>query len=107
MGQSKIKFGDKIFIYGQFLQYMYEFGEYEYNTVMGYMTVGGYIVHPIESDVMGACVPGFVVDSGLDSLFTVETPFNQMEMADVTEKLSLSLPLLSGTKIWMPIQPLF
>ena len=107
MGESKIKFGDKIFIYGHFLQNIYEFNEFSYNSVMGYMTVGGYFVEPKEIDVPGASIPGFVADFLVDGQFTVATPFDQMEMVDVTEKLSLSLPLPSGTKVWMPVMSLF
>lgn len=103
MGTTKIKFGDKVFLYGQFIQRLDEFDQYEYNSVMGYMTIGGYLVAPVETDYVGASVPGFVVDL-IDPQFTVETPFDQMEMVDVTDKMSLSLPLPSGTKIWMPIQ---
>lgn len=106
MGQSKIRFGDKLFVYGQFLQYLYEFPAYEYNSVMGYMTVGGYLVAPIETDYPTASVPGFVVDFQVDEQFTVATPFNQMEMVDITDKLSLSQPLPSGTKVWMPTRHL-
>lgn len=102
MGQSKVKFGDKIFLYGQFLQDIYQFDEYSYNSIMGYMTVGGYFVELKETDVVGASVPGFVCDFLVDGQFTSSTPFSQMEMVDVTEKLSLSRPLPSGTKVWTP-----
>lgn len=103
MGESKVKFGDKIFLYGQFLQNIYQFDEYSYNSIMGYMTVGGYFVELKETDVIGASVPGFVCDFLVDDQFTVATPFDQMEMVDVTEKLSLSLPLPSGTNVWVPM----
>lgn len=102
MGESKIAFGDKIFLYGQYLQYLYEFSEYEYNSVMGYMTVGGYLVYPIETDVVAASIPGFVVEISLNPQFTVETPFNQAEMVNIVDKLSKQTPLPSGTKVWMP-----
>lgn len=103
MGESKVKFGDKFFIYGQFMKFLDEVESADYNTVMGYITTGGYLVTPTESDIFGACVPGFVSEILYDASLTVATPFNQMEMVDVTDKLSLRLPLLSGTKVWMPI----
>ena len=103
MAESKIKFGDKFFLYGQLMKYLDDVDEYEYNTVMGYATVGGYFVYPQEIDLFGAAIPGFVTEILYDSCLTVATPFNQMEMVDVTDKLSLQLPLPSGTKVWMPI----
>lgn len=106
MGESKIRFGDKIFLYGQFLQNIYQFDEFTYNSIMGYMTTGGYFVSLKETDVVGASVPGFVCDFLVDGQFTVATPFDQMELVDITEKLSLSQPLPSGTKIWTPISAL-
>ena len=102
MGKSEIKLGDKIFLYGQLLTQLEYFDEYEYNAVMGYMTVGGYYVKPIKTDFGAASVPGFVVDAPVNEQFTVAAPFNQIEMADITENLALSLPLLSGSRVWMP-----
>lgn len=104
MDQSKIKFGDKFFLYGQFTQLLSEFSEYEYNSVMGYMTWGGYNVIPIETIDDGASVPGFVTEILFTPSLAVATPFSHMEMVDVTQKLSRSLPLPSGTRVWMPIQ---
>lgn len=106
MGRPKIGFGDKLFLYGQLLQHLDEVDEYEYNSVMGYMTVGGYLVRPIETDIEAASVPGFVVDFLVSPQFTAKTPFDQMEMVDVSERLSLDLPLPTGTKVWMPIDGL-
>lgn len=103
MDEPKIKFGDKIFVYGQFMKYLSEIDEYEYNTVMGYMTVDGYFVRPIATDIFGAAIPGFVTEILLDEQFTVAAPFNNMEMIDVTEKLSLQYPSLYQTKVWMPV----
>lgn len=102
MGESKITFGDKLFLYGQYLTYIEEFEEYDYNAVMGYMTIGGYMVRPVETIDNSASVSGFVVDLGQSASLTVSTPFTQMEMIDVTNNLARSLPLPSGTKIWMP-----
>lgn len=102
MGKSKVTFGDKIFIYGQFLQNIYEFEPLEYNSIMGYMTVGGFIVDLKETDVAGASVPGLVADFGIDGQLTPETPFSNMEMVDVTDKLSLRQPLPYGCKVWAP-----
>lgn len=102
MGESEITFGDKYFLYGQFLQHLYEFDDYEYNAVMGYMTVGGYLVIPIESNVPDASIPGFVVDVLTDASLAARTPFSSTGMIDITAKLALSLPLPTGTKVWMP-----
>lgn len=102
MDETEVRFGDKLFIYGEFITFLEEFSEYEYNAVMGYMTVGGYHPHPIRTDVEGASVPGFVVDFLYSSSLASETPFYEMELVDVTDKLSLDLPLPSGTKVWMP-----
>lgn len=99
---DKPKIGDKLFLYGQFMQYLDDFDEYEYNAVMGYMTTGGYMVTAIRSDTPDASVPGYVAEIPINAQFTPATPFNQMEMADVTGLLALSLPLLTGTKVWMP-----
>lgn len=106
MGEPEIKFGDKIFLYGQFMTGVSEFSNYDYNSVIGYITVGGYLVYPKESDIMSASVPGFVADFPIDGEFTVATPFDHMEMVDVTDKLSRSLPLPFGVKVWMPIPTL-
>jgi len=110
MDKPQINFGDKFFIYGQFMKNLADFEEQEYNTVLGYITTGGYLVSPIESDIFNASIPGFVTEilynpySTVTSPFsTIATPFNQMEMVDVTDKLSLRLPLPLGTKVWMPI----
>ena len=103
MGEPEIKFGDKYFLYGQYLRYLSEFDDYTYNAVMGYMTVGGYFVVPVETVDNTASIPGFIVD-GLEEISlrnTSRTPFLR-GMIDVTEKLALSLPLPSGTKVWMP-----
>jgi hypothetical protein len=102
MDNSKIKFGDKIFLYGQLLQFLYEFDDYSYNSVMGYMTYGGYNVIPIETDIDGASIPGFIVEILSPPSLATATPFSEMEMIDVTDKLALSLPLPSGTTVWMP-----
>lgn len=101
MGESKVKIGDKIFLYGQFLQNIYDFDEYSYNSIMGVMTTGGYYVTLKETDEIGASVPGFVVDFGTHPQFNdVRTAKSQMELADVTERLSLSQPLPFGNKVW-------
>ena len=100
------KIGDKIFLYGQFLRDLEEFGDYEYNSVMGYATVGGYFVYLVESDQPAASVPGFVVNFPFTLCLAPETPFldtKKARMEDVSEKMSLQSPLLDGTKIWMPL----
>lgn len=100
MGQPRI--GDKIFLYGQYLESLEEFEDYNYNSVMGYMTVGGYKVHPVETEIPGASVPGFVVDFRFTPSLTLETAFSTEELIDVTDRMSLTSPLPLGTKIWMP-----
>lgn len=106
MGESEIAFGDKIFLYGQYVQNLHELEDYEYNTVMGYMTTGGYLVTPFETDLIGACIPGFVTEIPLTSSLALQTPFSKMWMVDITDRLSLALPLPTGTKVWMPTTPL-
>lgn len=105
MDETKIKFGDKIFLYGRMTNYdaIEELGliNPEYNTVMGYIAVGGYYVVPQKTDQVDACLPGFVLDT-TDSLAT-RTLFSKMEMIDVTNFLSRQEPFLTGTKVWMPI----
>lgn len=102
MGEPKIKFGDKIFLYGQFMTALEEIQGYEYNSVVGYTTVGGYDVVAVKSDNQFSAVPGFLVDASYTPELAVATPFSHMEMVDVTDNLSLSLPLPSGTKVWLP-----
>ena len=95
MGEPKI--GDKIFLYGQFLRDLEEFGDYEYNSLMGYATTGGYFVRLVKSDDPGASVPGFVVNFYSDPVYTLETSF---PMEDVTDQLSLTSPDFPDTKVW-------
>jgi hypothetical protein len=102
MGKPEIKLGDKIFLYGQFMKLLCDFNEYEYNTVMGYMTIGGYVVYPVESISAAASIPGFVVDVPLTPSLAPAAPFIGMEMEDVTDRLSLQSPFLTGTRVWMP-----
>lgn len=106
MDRPEVKFGDKLFLYGQYMSLLEEFDDYDYNSVMGYMTVGGFAVYPVETVDSSASVPGFVVEisSQASSLaaFTATTPFSQLGLVDVTDKLARSLPLPTGTKIWMP-----
>ncbi len=105
MGESKVKFGDKVFLYGQFMSLAQEFDDYEYNAVLGYMTVGGYNVKPKETDDFAASMSGFVVDFGTATSLeemTFRTP-ERLRMIDITEKLALSLPLPVGTKVWLPM----
>ncbi len=104
MDQPKIKFGDKLFLYGQFTTLLSEFSEYDYNAVLGYMTWGGYNVVPIETLDNGASVPGYITEILFTPSLAVAMPFSKMEMVDVTSQLARSLPLPSGTKVWMPIQ---
>lgn len=105
MDEAKIKFGDKIFIYGKMTDLgsieELEIESYEYNSVMGYTAVGGYYLVPQKTDQVDSCLPGFVADY-IPSLAS-QTLFSQMEMVDVTRLLSKQIPMLSGTTVWMPI----
>lgn len=107
MVKSKVKFGDKIFLYGQFMQVEqweeYDFCNPIYNSVMGYIPIGGYGITPQESDILGACIPGFVVENLSGSSLAVKMPFANDELIEVTNKMSLVSPLPTGCKIWMPI----
>lgn len=102
MGEPKI--GDKLFLYGQFLLSLNSLEDYEYNSVLGYRTSGGYYVHLIETGESLDSVPGFVVDFSFDSCLTPQTPFDtkKTEMIDVSGKMSLQSPSLSGSKVWAP-----
>ena len=85
MGQSKVKFGDKLFLYGKYLQLLPDYGEPEYNILI--------------DDVP---IYGFVVDFLLTPSLASQTPFSDMEMIDVTDKLAHRLPLPDGNTIWSP-----
>ena len=99
MGEPKI--GDKVFLYGQFLVNLDDFSSYEYNSLMGYVTTGGYFVKLEMSDKPGVSVPGFLVDFCSDPVYTLQTTFSDME--DVTDRLSMKAPGFSDTRVWAPI----
>lgn len=101
MGKPKINLGDKVFLYGLLLENI-DFEDVQYNCVEGYMTVGGYLPSIKETSEPFACIPGFVSQIPYSPELAVAAPFNQLEMVDVTEKLSLSPPLLAGCKVWLP-----
>lgn len=107
MDEPQIAFGDKIFVYGQFM--MEDFCEQhdlvnpEYNTVMGYSAHGGYIVTALQSAHAGACLPGFVMDFLSGPSLTAAAPFSGIWL-DVTDLLSLQSPRLSGSRVWMPLK---
>lgn len=105
MDEAKVKFGDKIFVYGTMTDWnkTEDLGLIDpvYNTVMGYMPVGGYFMVPQKTDQVDACLPGFVMES--TPSLALETLFSHMEMIDVTNLLSYQEPTLAGTKVWMPI----
>lgn len=102
MGESKIKFGDKLFLYGQFLQFLPEDGEFMYNMVTGYMTIGNDSVMNVDSVSNDRSIPGFVVDFLSQASLATETPFSDAGMVDVTDNLVRRLPSPTGTKVWMP-----
>ncbi len=88
MGESEIKFGDKMFLAGPFLDCVEGFGEFETNSVIvdDNNFIHGYVVEILSAHSLASI-----------------TPFNKEEMVDVTEKLSQQLPLPAGTKVWMPV----
>jgi hypothetical protein len=106
MDESKIKFGDKIFLYGQFMNQErwdeYGFANPVYNSVLGYIPVGGYLVSPQKTDMLTACVPGFVVDFLQGASLAFLTPFPEKDLIDVTDSLSLQSPYIQGSRVWMP-----
>lgn len=105
MDEAKIKFGDKIFAYGPMTDpdraEELGFENPSYNTVVGYMSVGGYYIVPQKTDQVDVCLPGFVVDT-IPSLAS-KTLFSKVEMIDVTKILSKQDQILSGTTVWMPV----
>lgn len=111
MDEPKIKFGDKIFIYGQFmdLEKWYEWGldNPSYNSAVGYLPNGGYFITPKKSRVVGACLPGFLMDFLSGPSLASPAPFSGekgITFVDVTKSLALRAPITQGTKVWMPIQ---
>ena len=106
MGSTKINFGDKIFLYGHYMDMdkWYEWGvdNPAYNAVMGYTANGGYFITPKKTKSVGACLPGFVMDFLQGASLTVAAPFSNL--VDVTDLLSLQSPYPAGTRIWMPSQ---
>lgn len=88
MDETQIKLGDKVFLYGMFLQFLPE-DEFDYNTVKGFSVNE---------------MSGFVVDFvSIDSL-AWRTAFS--DFVDVTESLTRKVPSPAGTKIWMPMPSL-
>jgi hypothetical protein len=101
---TEFKFGDKIFVYGQFMSEDF-LEEHDlinpiYNSVMGYVATGGYLVVAEKSTQYGVCLPGFVVDFLQQPSLAVLPPF---DLIDVTDILSLQSPSTLGNKVWMPI----
>jgi len=105
MDATEMKFGDKIFAYGRMTDYdMHEEIGLEnpsYNSVLGYMPIGGFYIIPEKTDRIDVYLPGFVMDY-IPSLAS-QTLFAKMEMVNVTKLLSLQEPTLKGTNVWMPI----
>lgn len=87
MGRTQIVFGDKFFLAKQFTQLAYLFEDLEENSV-------------IMPD--GSRIDGFVVEIMAADSLAPATPFNRVEMVDVTDNLAIRLPQPSGTKVWMP-----
>lgn len=90
MDETQIKFGDQVFLYGTYLQFLPEDADFYYATVTGHLT-------PTE-------LSGFVVDFLSIDSFACGTAFSNL--VDVTESLSRQEPTPSGTKVWMPIPSL-
>lgn len=85
MGEPQITFGDKFFISGEFTRFLYLFDDFE----------------EIDVEKDGQKIHGFLVEILSARSLAVETPFNQVEAVDVTDTLSPSLLLPSGTRVWM------
>ena len=85
MGESKVKFGDKLFLHSQYLQLLHDYEDFEYNIV-----------------IQQPPIYGFVVEFLLTPSLAVATPFTNMEMVDITDKLARSLPLPADCTVWMP-----
>lgn len=106
MDEPQISFGDKIFLYGQFMEQErwdeYGFCNPVYNSVMGYIPNGGYLIHPQKTEIPGACLPGFVVDFLSESSLALRAPF-VADWIDVTEDLALQTPYFMGCRTWMPV----
>lgn len=101
MDETKINFGDKLFLHGSFLQFLPEDGEFQYNAVKGSMAINNIAVIDVNAD-QGE-IAGFIVDFlSIDSL-AFGTAFSRL--VDVTESLTRQVPSPSGTKVWMPIAP--
>lgn len=98
MGRPKI--GDKVFLYGQFMQLLEDFDEFSYNSLLGHTTIGGYCVELEKNDNNLYSVPGFVVDFQPTLCLTSLASFT--ELRDITDKLAKQLPLASDTVIWTP-----
>lgn len=97
--ETKVKFGDKLFLYGSYLQFLPEDGEFQYNTVKGSMAINNIAVIDVNAD--HGEVAGFVVEFlSIDSLASA-TLFSKL--VDVTTSLSRQEPTPSGSKVWMPI----
>lgn len=90
MGESEVKFGDKLFVYGEYLQNLSDYDNPEFNSII--------------DDMNNIEIHGFVVDFLFTASLTVATPFSQVDMVDVSRKLSRHLPLPAGTRVWMPMQ---
>ena len=102
MDETKVKFGDKLFLYGSLLQLLPEDGDFQYNTVKGYMTINSVDVINVDSVSQNHEIAGFVVDFMATDSFTSQTLFARMEMIDVTDSLSRRELFPAGTKVWMP-----
>lgn len=89
------KIGDQVFIYGHLIQDFID-DDVTYNSLMGYMTTGGFITQLERIDHPTAAVPGFLVDFRPEACLTLETPF-----VKVTEQLALQAPRLAGSEVWL------
>ncbi len=86
MGESQINFGDKLFFCGPHTHYVELFEDYEPCSA--------------ERDD-GKFVDGYIVEMMSVHSFASLTPFLEMEVVDVTDRLSVG-PLPAGVKVWMP-----
>lgn len=94
MDEPSIRFGDKLFLCGDFISFCHDFSNLNY--VKGYTLHDGTKVYPIKNK--DSLVQGFVVDFTEDPSLALKTPFL---FVDVTNHLKKDMVTPSGTKVWM------
>lgn len=98
------KVGDKLFVFGRSMELIDDISDVEYNSIIGYRTVGGYDVWLEPDDDPNAAVPGFVIDFSADFWFapclTGGTSFSD-GLLDVTSLLARNTPRPIGTRVFV------